>query len=182
MVDGGADRAVVTVRVGLWSLGLRLVLVAVAGFVLTAVPENYSTWDRPGASVLPSERTMPVWGNVVVAAVMAASIVSIAVGWWLRRRPAARGTTLLGVHRWLAVVTLVGLTWWAAVLLVSQVTSMLPQEGVMAVRGGPFLYLDAFVATVAGVTGIVVLRDLILLTRAARVRGVQAAEQPASRQ
>lgn len=75
---------------------------------------------------------MPGWGNYLLTFVALMAGSTLIVGWFAKSRSArdARG------FRAVALVAAVGMTAWAAVLFVSQVISMRPQEGLVSVGIG----------------------------------------------
>ena len=134
---------------------VRVVLILGLLALLTGVPTNIDTWNDPGASVLPSERTMPAWGNYVLGLVSLIAVIALALGWF------ARAVSPLGARtiRAAALTAAVGMTTWAAVLFTSQVISMRPQEGL--VSAGIGLYGDAIFGVLALATAAALVRDAL---------------------
>ena len=153
-----------TRRPGIGSALLRVPLQILAVLVLTVVPENLSSWSEPNASVLPSERTMPVWGNYVLAATLLAALVAITLGWIIRRQQPPRPGPVWHISSWVAML---GLLWWAGVLIASHVISAVDGARDEAVIGvGPDIFLDLAFALVALITLAVIARDMVLIRRA----------------
>ena len=150
----------------------RVLLAAWAALIAISIPENISSWDLPNASVIPAERTMPGWFNLVVGVAMVAATVMLALGWALRRHQAGPRTWVA----WTNASTIVVLALWAAALLVSQVMSMLPNDAVIGIAATPFVVLDAIAATFALATAAVLARDVRAL--ASRARASAALGEP----
>lgn len=142
------------------ALGRALLLVP-ATFLLVGIPENIASWDSPNASVLPSERTMPVWGNYVLAAVTVAAVALLVVGWVQRRSTAAAASRVQAAVAW---TTLVGLAAWLAALVTSQAIRLVADDGVTGQGFG--IYLDGLFALAALATAIILIRDAFAVRRA----------------
>ncbi len=145
---------------GLGSALLRLLLVAFAIFLLAALPDNYYEWDNDSASVIPSERNMPIWGNYVVAALCLAALGLLIIGWLQRRIGQERTHRSHVAMAWLACV---GHLLWAGVLTVSQVKALSNDGGAMG--NGIGSYLDGVFALVALGTAVLLARDALKLSR-----------------
>ncbi|WP_062132503.1 hypothetical protein [Demequina aestuarii] len=148
-------------RPGLGSALGRAVLLAPAVFLLIGLPENVDSWDSPNASVLPSERTMPVWGNSVLAIVTVAAMALLVAGWVQRRSAGTEASRVQAAVTW---ATLVGLAAWSVALLASQVIRLFPDDGVTGQGFG--IYIDGVFAVAALATAAVVIRDAFALRRA----------------
>ena len=142
----------------------RALLAAWALLVAVSIPENISSWDMPNASVIPAERSMPLWFNVPVGVAMVAATAMLVVGWVLRRRQSGQAAWV----RWSNAATIVVLALWATALLVSQVMSMLPDDAVIGIAATPFVVLDAIAAAFALATAAVLARDVRTLANRAR--------------
>jgi len=113
---------------------VRAILLVGLVAILTGVPANIDTWNDPNASVLPSERTMPGWGNYLLTFVALLAFGVLAAGWVARKKSAhdARG------FRVLALAAAAGMTAWAALRFASQVISPRPQEGQLSAGIGRY--------------------------------------------
>ncbi|WP_152650085.1 hypothetical protein [Demequina globuliformis] len=150
--------ATARVLLGAWALVL----------LVTLFPENLRTWDDPNASVLPSERTMPAWGNLAMMAIMVVTAVALAVGWRARRRLDRQAPRAAQVLTW---ATVAGQLAWAGVLIASLVVSMAPAAEEAVIGTGPGIVLDGFAGLVALATAFVAARDAIHLRRTADAAG-----------
>lgn len=151
-------------RPGIGSALLRAPLEIIALSMLISVPENLSSWSEPNASVLPSERTMPGWGNYVLGATLLAALVALSLGWIIRRQQSPRPGPGWQITSWGAML---GLLAWSGVLIASHVVSTVDRARDEAVIGvGPDIFLDLACALVALITLAVIARDTSLIHRA----------------
>ncbi|MDN4481236.1 hypothetical protein [Demequina muriae] len=152
-------------RPGVGSALGRALLLVPAVFLLLGLPENVASWDSPNASVLPTERTMPVWGNQVLAVVTAVTILMLVAGWVLRRRsPRLRGWAAAWA-RWCSVVAVAGQILWCAALVASFWVAMRPETdgaviGTVLPDGG----IDATFAVIALATAALLIQDAVALS------------------
>lgn len=143
---------------------LRAPLEIIALSMLISVPEHLSNWSEPNASVLPSERTMPGWGNYVLGATLLATLVALSLGWIIRRQSSPRPGPGWQIASWAAMLGLLG---WSGVLIASHVISTVDRARDEATIGvGPGIFLDLAFALVALITVAVIARDAALIRRA----------------
>lgn len=134
--------AIAPTRPGAGSAVLRGLLCLGSLTVLVGMPENLAYWDEPGASVVPTERTMPGWGNYLVAVALGLGTVLLVAGWFTRQRRRPQPWWARSV----AAVAGVVLVLWVASLLASQILSLVPDGGAIGVGLGPAIFVDALLA------------------------------------